>query len=368
MAWSKDNGKLAKQYGDFAKAQGERAEVAAESITQLEYIAPYSADTQYLKNNIVRKNKNSYIALQPTLGNEPTGIIDSPFWGVLAIGGEDGTGNGTVTSVNGVDPDETGNVLITIPDPDLSGLATKQNLKAVNDTLTTHLDVESTNAHSISNITGLQNALESKSTFSGNYNDLTNKPTPEDLSALSTTDKSSLVNAINEVNSKPNGGRGNQRVKITEIATTSHQSLVEFNTVGYDKLQLVIKGVGHNSAANLGLVLLINGVVTTGAYSGHRVSTVTMNPTSNFAVTSQPYNSSKTITGHLDVELTPDGIVTVEGMTITKTKAPEGFDTVADFHRGMLRRAETEIYSLTIGYTTTGYMNTGLIELWGVPK
>jgi hypothetical protein len=368
MAWSKDNGKLAKQYGDFAKAQGERAEIAAESITQLEYIAPYNADTQYVKNNIVRKDKNSYIALQPTLGNEPTGIIDSPFWGVIAIGGEDGTGNGTVTSVNSVGPDENGNVSITIPDPDLSGLATKQDLKTVNDTLTTHVDVESTDAHSISNISGLQSALDSKSTFSGNYNDLSNRPPIGDLTKLTTTEKLDIVGAINEVNAKPSGGGGGERVKITEIATTSHQSLAEFNTVGYEKLQLVIKGVSHNSAANLGLVLLINGVASTGAYSGHRVSNVTMNPTSNFAITSQPYNSSKTITGHLDVELTPDGIVTVDGMTITSTKIPVGFDSIADFHRGMLRRAETEIYSLTIGYTTTGYMNTGLIELWGVPK
>lgn len=257
MAWSKDKGKLAKQYGDFAKAQGERAEVAAESITQLEYIAPYNANTQYQKNNIVRKDKNSYIALQPTLGNEPTGIIDSPFWGVIAIGGEDGTGNGTVTSVNGVGPDEIGNVSITIPDPDLSGLVTKQELQAVDDTLTSHLDVESTNAHSISNINGLQKVLDGKSTFSGDYRDLTHKPTPEDLSALSTTDKSSLVNAINEVNAKPSGGGGEDNwVLLQSKSPTVSDRLYSINQIitAYKKIKLVFKALsGHHTVSSMGV-------------------------------------------------------------------------------------------------------------------
>ncbi|WP_427137215.1 hypothetical protein [Psychrobacillus psychrodurans] len=108
------------------------------NVLNLEYIAPYNAETQYLKNNIVRKDKNSYIALQPTLGNEPTGTTDSPFWGVVAIGGVDGTGTGTVTSVNGIEP-ENGNVTLVIPNPDLSGLATKLELEDVDDTLTNHL-------------------------------------------------------------------------------------------------------------------------------------------------------------------------------------------------------------------------------------
>ena len=84
------------------------------NVLNLKYIAPYNSTTQYLKNNIVRKDKNSYIALQNTKGNEPTGTIDSPFWGVIAIGGVDGTGSGTVTSVNGVKPDGTGNVTLVV--------------------------------------------------------------------------------------------------------------------------------------------------------------------------------------------------------------------------------------------------------------
>lgn len=99
------------------------------NVINLEFIAPYNLTTQYLKNNIVRHGKNSYIALQDTKGNEPTGTIDSPFWGVIAIGGVDGTGTGTVTSVNGVSPVD-GNVTITIPDPDLSSYVTKEEIEA----------------------------------------------------------------------------------------------------------------------------------------------------------------------------------------------------------------------------------------------
>ncbi|MEK3995628.1 right-handed parallel beta-helix repeat-containing protein [Psychrobacillus sp. FSL K6-2365] len=104
------------------------------NVLNLGYIEPYDATTQYEKNNIVRHGKNSYIALQPTLGNEPTGTIDSPYWGVLAVGGIDGLGS--VISVNGVGPNANGDVILTIPDPDLSGLATKVELQALDDEVT----------------------------------------------------------------------------------------------------------------------------------------------------------------------------------------------------------------------------------------
>lgn len=48
--------------------------------------------------------------------------------------GKDGTGTGTVNSVNDIEPDATGNVVLPVPsEPDLSGLATKVALKAYED-------------------------------------------------------------------------------------------------------------------------------------------------------------------------------------------------------------------------------------------
>lgn len=58
--------------------------------------------------------------------------------------GKDGTGAGTVTAVNNIEPDETGNVEIEIPDPDLSGLATEQELQDVDNKVVAHLAEDAT--------------------------------------------------------------------------------------------------------------------------------------------------------------------------------------------------------------------------------
>lgn len=67
------------------------------------------------------------------------------FQNIMAVGprgadgkqgepGKDGTGTGTVNSVNDVEPDATGNIVLPVPpEPDLSGLATKVALKAHED-------------------------------------------------------------------------------------------------------------------------------------------------------------------------------------------------------------------------------------------
>lgn len=119
------------------------------NVLNLEYIAPYNANTQYKKNNIIRHGKNSYIALQDTKGNEPTGNTDSPLWGVIAIGGVDGTGTGTVTSVNGIES-INGNVTLEIPN----------SWNTLNDKPSTF--PPSAHTHTIGNITGLQSGLDSK--------------------------------------------------------------------------------------------------------------------------------------------------------------------------------------------------------------
>lgn len=80
------------------------------NVEGLEYVELWDAATTYVKNNIVRRGKNSYIALQSSVGVEPTGTADSPDWGVLAVGGLDGSGS--VVTVNGISPDEFGNVLL----------------------------------------------------------------------------------------------------------------------------------------------------------------------------------------------------------------------------------------------------------------
>lgn len=104
-----------------------------QEVAQFTFIDAYSPSVAYSKNNTVSYNGSSYIAKQNTINNPPT---DATYWGLLAQRGVDG--EGSVSSVNGKFPDLSGNVEIEIPDPDLSGLATKQELQDVDDALTTH--------------------------------------------------------------------------------------------------------------------------------------------------------------------------------------------------------------------------------------
>lgn len=135
----------AAQGANIAKTAAETATQEAQEATQainlvlpnvegLEYVEPYNTATNYNKNNIVSHEGSSFISLvDDNLGNNPS-LNPNAFWGVLARKGTDGLGS--VVTVNGIAPDENGNVTLIIPDPDLSGLATKEELQEVSDKLT----------------------------------------------------------------------------------------------------------------------------------------------------------------------------------------------------------------------------------------
>lgn len=58
----------------------------------------YSGATAYLKNDTVRDNGSSWVALQPTTGNAPPALpaTANAFWELMAVKGLDGTGTGDV--------------------------------------------------------------------------------------------------------------------------------------------------------------------------------------------------------------------------------------------------------------------------------
>lgn len=99
----------------------------------------YDNTKQYFKNNEARVNGYSYVATQDTLGNPPPipPLQSNTHWQLRAMRGVDGTGS--VVSVNNISPDENGNVELVIPDPDLSGLATKVELQTLDDEVATQL-------------------------------------------------------------------------------------------------------------------------------------------------------------------------------------------------------------------------------------
>lgn len=101
-------------------AEGVTAE-ANELIANTGYDDEFDATVTYNKNNVVSYDGSSYMSrIDGNIGNVPTGKTDAN-WGLLAKRGRDGS----VITVNGVEADELGNVEIAIPEPDLSGLASK---------------------------------------------------------------------------------------------------------------------------------------------------------------------------------------------------------------------------------------------------
>ena len=128
--------------GDRASAQADRADTAATNaegvynaiLPALPNIegwgydpVPYSASTTYERNNIVSHDGSTFISLiDGNVGNTPS-LTPNGNWGVVARKGVDGTG--AVSTVNGVGPDASGDV--TLPEPDLSGLATKGELQDI---------------------------------------------------------------------------------------------------------------------------------------------------------------------------------------------------------------------------------------------
>lgn len=79
-----------------------------ELLEDTTFVGDFDIDTTYHKNNIVSYNGSSYIAKQEVIGVLPTNLV---YWGILSVRGVDGTG--AVSSVNGVAPDQDGNVLIS---------------------------------------------------------------------------------------------------------------------------------------------------------------------------------------------------------------------------------------------------------------
>lgn len=152
--YARDKGLLAEQKAALADASANEADTAtynAENATQeakdatnainailpnvegLENRGEYNSATTYVKNNLVERNGSSWQALQDTQGNSPPTLPtkSNAYWTLISQRGIDGMG--AVSTVNGEGPDVNGNVSIMIPDPDLSGLATKAELQTLGD-------------------------------------------------------------------------------------------------------------------------------------------------------------------------------------------------------------------------------------------
>lgn len=92
----------------------ERIETMDELIPQVEGLenkGAYDSTVDYVKNNIVRHNGSSYQALKDNVG---VPVTNADTWSLAAQRGVDG--EGAVSSVNGVSPEEDGDVTLTAED------------------------------------------------------------------------------------------------------------------------------------------------------------------------------------------------------------------------------------------------------------
>lgn len=136
----------------------------------------YNSTTAYVKHNMVTLNGSTYQAKNPTTGNPPT---DTLYWSLMAQRGVDGTGS--VVSVNNIPPDINGNVdigAISSTWVDITGKPSEFTPSA--------------HSHVISDVTGLQTALNNAGT-----KDIA---TPLINGLMSKEDKGKLDGVENEAN------------------------------------------------------------------------------------------------------------------------------------------------------------------------
>lgn len=138
----------------IATENAEEATIAAQTLSSnMKHTGDYDNAKQYYKGNEARQNGSSFVAIQDTLGNPPPfpPLTSNAFWEMRAQRGVDG--EGSVSSVNGLFPDPDGNV-------NLGNLSTSWS----NITEKPTVFPPSVHAHDISDVSGLQTALDNAGT------------------------------------------------------------------------------------------------------------------------------------------------------------------------------------------------------------
>ena len=126
-------------------AATQNANTAYEAIKGWTGATEWQADTTYAKNNVVTHNGSTFQSkIDDNVGNMPT--VTDANWIILAQRGVDG--EGSVSSVNGISPDPSGNVEIPV-------VSTWDDISGKPSTFT-----PGTHKHVISDVDGLQDALD----------------------------------------------------------------------------------------------------------------------------------------------------------------------------------------------------------------
>ena len=148
------------QSAEQAKLEANKSASQADIATTKASVASSQADIATQQANIAKQAALDASNASPsTIGmveeapkdNRMYGRVDGA-WGLIPVGGSGGNGTGAVDTVNGIAPDSNGNVTVPIPQP-VPQVRSDWNATS-----------------------GVAQILNKPTLFSGNYNDLTNKP------------------------------------------------------------------------------------------------------------------------------------------------------------------------------------------------
>lgn len=216
-------------------------------------VGAFSLATSYQKNNIVTNNGSSWIALVNTQNNPlPTlPTTQNTWWRLLAEKGKDGTngtGSGTVTKVNNVEPDGLGAITLT---PSSIGAA------------------PSTHNHTTTNITGLDSALAAKYTKPANgipstdlASSIQNSLSKAETALQSVADASTTAKGIVQLNNTLTS-------TSTSLAATAAQAkALNDKIVSHSNSIATTSAPGHVIPDGTTIVVDSNGRISTASGSG----------------------------------------------------------------------------------------------------
>lgn len=118
---------LQNQIDEFVETADTELQEAIDNIADFDFKGTYDPNVQYEKHNVVYYNKNSYVALKDNISITPSD--DGVNWRLIALGGVDGTGS--VSSINGIFPDENGNVVIATGGEVIDNLNTQSTVDSL---------------------------------------------------------------------------------------------------------------------------------------------------------------------------------------------------------------------------------------------
>lgn len=221
-------------------------------VDTLVHLGDYSPSENYVINNEVRYNGSTWRCVQDCIGVTP---VEGVNWTLVAQRGVDG--EGSVSSVNGKNPNENGNV--TIVANDVGAISSSEKgvaggialLNAEGKPIDSQGNVIEGNVKTVNNTQPDEFGNINVPTFSGSYSDLTDKPfIPSkaselsddvglahdadivninnqigNLSELDTTEKSNLVGSVNEIKQLVDTQR-------TEMEGKIELNILDFGAIG----------------------------------------------------------------------------------------------------------------------------------------